>query len=151
MKKSVVQNRKRIWETVGGYVERTDEMEVPGSSAENSLFAACIWVGFSAIIKAKPRYDNDVKGGCNELQRLVFSVLPVGSSLKCLGRSRRKMNKLSSCWDTPSGRQPYDASWQWCSRIWNTQDGRVTSLSVCLRGGIVNWLTSHMGRYFGTF
>jgi len=41
-------------EAVEGLFERTNEIEVPRSRAENSLFAACIWIAYNAIIKEKP-------------------------------------------------------------------------------------------------
>ena len=44
-------------ETMDGRFERTDEIEVRRSRAENSLFAACIW-----IAQEKQIIDNDVKG-----------------------------------------------------------------------------------------
>ena len=58
-------------ETVDGLFERTDEIEVPRSRAENSLFAACIWIAYNAIIKEKQIIDNDVKGGCSKKLVLV--------------------------------------------------------------------------------
>jgi len=58
-------------ETVDGLFERTDGIEVPRSWAENSLFAVCIWIVYSAVIKEKQIIDNDVKGGCSKNLVLV--------------------------------------------------------------------------------
>jgi hypothetical protein len=58
-------------ETVDGRFERTDEIEVPRSRAENSLFAGCVWIAYNSIIKEKQIIDDDVKGGCSKKLVLV--------------------------------------------------------------------------------
>ena len=60
-------------ETVDGRFERTDEIEVPRSRAKTLLFAACIWMAYSAIIKEKQIIDNDVKGRCSKKKTCVSS------------------------------------------------------------------------------
>jgi hypothetical protein len=80
-------------ETVEGRFERTDEIELPRSTTENSLFAACICIAYNAVIKEKQIIDHNVEGGCSKLKKkkLVFTVRPVGSSLKCLGIADTKL------------------------------------------------------------
>jgi len=40
-------------ETADGLFERTDEIEVPRSRVENSLFAACTLIAYNAFVKEK--------------------------------------------------------------------------------------------------